>query len=158
MTVLPAENGTRWIDALGLQAHPEGGWFREVYRAPLEVVSPVVAQPRSALTHIYFMLQQGQVSRFHKVAHDEIWNHYQGGPLRLMLFDGRHLDAVTLGQEHFSAVVPGGVWQAAEPLEGYALAGCSVAPGFDFQDFTFLDEDTKKALSPWLNASLARFL
>lgn len=150
--------GRTWIDDLGLHRHPEGGWYREVYRSPSKVVCPEVQGPRAALTHIYFMLQAGQVSRFHRVLHDEVWNFYQGEPLRLYLFDGHHLTETILGQHTFCAVVPGGVWQAAEPLGAYALVGCSVAPGFDFMDFFFLDEDTKKALEQTSNASLQRFL
>lgn len=122
-----------------LQPHPEGGYFREIYSSSLQVESGMVAAQRPAMTHIYFLLGRGEYSRFHRVAHDELWHFYAGSPLRLYLFAVEGVEVVTLGPDTDPvAVVPGGVYQAAESTGAYTLVGCSVAPGFDFADFSFL--------------------
>ncbi|MCA9204681.1 MAG: cupin domain-containing protein [Planctomycetales bacterium] len=122
--------------------HPEGGRFREVFRSATAVTS-ASGQRRAALTHIYFSLAAGEVSRFHRVASDEVWNLYRGNGLRLYLWEGGHRLAtmVELSSELdcFCHVVPAGVWQAAEPLDEAVLVGCSVAPGFEFADFELID-------------------
>jgi predicted cupin superfamily sugar epimerase len=125
-----------------LVEHPEGGRFREVFRSEGTVITQD-GTTRSALTHIYFSLDRGEVSRFHRVASDEIWNLYQGEGIILYTWDGTDESprCVTLsaGENRFCHVVPAGVWQAAEPLAGTVLVGCSVAPGFEFSDFTLID-------------------
>lgn len=118
-----------------LQAHPEGGAFQEVFRSAHLVEARQGS--RAALTHIYFALERGAVSRFHRVTSDEVWNLYRGR-LRLVLSDGVVVEEVQLdpAREEFCHVVPAGWWQAAVPLDGPALVGCSVGPGFAFRDFT----------------------
>jgi predicted cupin superfamily sugar epimerase len=123
--------------------HPEGGRFREVHRSKEEVLRN--GKPlRPACTHIYFHLRADEVSRFHNVQQEEIWNLYQGA-LRLWIFqeDTGSLEAINLSadQQVFTAVVPAGAWQAAEPINGDALVGCTVAPGFDFEDFELITPD-----------------
>jgi len=119
-----------------------------VYESKQSVKSPVVNKVRKALTHIYFLLLKGQVSIFHKVAHDEIWNFYQGDPLKLIKYNGSKVeeDVIGSGCSDYASIVEGGVYQAAESTGVYSLVGCSVAPGFEFEDFLFLrDElDTKE--------------
>ena len=131
-----------------LIAHPEGGRFREVFRSSQRVATPDGAS-RSALTHIYFSLKPGEVSRFHRVASDEVWNLYQGARLNLYLWDGTETppECITLsaGENCFCHVVPAGTWQAAEPMADTVLVGCSVAPGFEFADFTLIDPDSEVA-------------
>ena len=126
--------------ALGLAPHPEGGFFRETFRAPLVVGAP--QGPRAASTAIYFLLPAGTFSAFHRVRSDEVWHHYDGDPLELhtLTEDGEHR-VTRLGRDLARGdepqhVVPAGLWQAAAPI-GYrfALCGCTVAPGFDFADF-----------------------
>lgn len=133
---------------IDLTEHPEGGRFREVYRSPMTVTHPG-GQLRAALTHIYFSLNPGEVSRFHKVTSDEVWNLYQGEGLRLHLWDGTQQPPVSVvlsaDANRFCHVIPAGIWQAAEPLSGPVLVGCSVAPGFDFSDFTLLDDHPETA-------------
>lgn len=128
--------------------HPEGGRFREVYRSVKQVVHHD-GSPKSALTHIYFSLDKGEVSRFHKVASDEVWNLYEGEGLHLYIWDGTNAPPrrITLSSENncFCHVVPAGIWQAAEPLSETVLVGCSVAPGFEFSDFTLIDPDSAEA-------------
>lgn len=135
------------IEHYQLQPHPEGGWYREIYRADQAVVSPVHGENRSALTHIYFLLERGQVSRFHKVRHAEIWNFYAGDPLRLITtVDGKAIVDTLIGDstgDHdYVAVVEPDHYQAAESTGEFSLVGCSVAPGFDFADFSFMADDS----------------
>jgi predicted cupin superfamily sugar epimerase len=136
------------IDRLMLVPHPEGGWYRETWRSGVtlakDALGPGYAGDRSAVTSILFLLPTGMRSRPHRVPSDEIWLHQQGDDLRLILGkdEGR---ALRLGQAEgalLQAVVPPGEWQEAEALAGaagYALVGCVVAPGFDFEDFEMAD-------------------
>ncbi len=128
--------------------HPEGGRFREVFRSA-KVVSTQDGTTRSAVTHIYFSLNPGEVSRFHKVASDEIWNLYRGAGLKLYVWDGTNTPPVCItlspGDERYCHVVPAGAWQAAAPISDTVLVGCSVAPGFEFADFTLIDPGSEEA-------------
>lgn len=142
--------------------HPEGGRFREVFRSA-RIVSTQDGAGRSALTHIYFSLNPGEVSRFHKVASDEVWNLYQGAGLNLYTWDGSNTPpacrTLSSGNNCFCHVVPAGTWQAAAPISGTVLVGCSVAPGFEFADFTLIDpgsDAAKRLLS--LAPEMARYL
>lgn len=134
------------IDRYGLIPHPEGGFYKEVYRSTQTVSSHAVHSERQALTHIYFLLTKGQVSRFHKVCHDEIWNFYEGSPLRLLTLHEGKITEQQLGCDagNYVAIVHGGSYQAAETTGDYSLVGCSVAPGFDFNDFSFLRDDSQQ--------------
>jgi len=121
------------IDQLGLQPHPEGGHYRQTFRAP--------DSPRGASTAIYFLLKAGERSRWHKVDADEVWHHYAGAPLELSLSeDGKSVRRLRLGidfglGELPQAVVPRGVWQAARSLGNWTLIGATVAPAFEFERF-----------------------
>ncbi|MGV6810104.1 MAG: cupin domain-containing protein [bacterium] len=143
------------IEQYQLQAHPEGGYFREVYRATQTVQSTRVNATRQAATHIYFLLTAGQFSRFHRVQHDELWHFYAGAPLRLLTYhqQDQAIHERYLGQQpdpkahettdrqppcDYMVLVPAGDFQAAESTGAYSLVGCTVAPGFDFADFAFL--------------------
>ena len=145
-----------------LQAHPEGGAFQEVFRSPLRITRSDGAS-RSALTHIYFQLKPGECSRFHRVQADEVWNLYQGA-LRLWIWEGSasSLRAIELSAQsgQFCEVVPAGAWQAAEPLFNQAcLVGCSVGPGFEFEDFEIISQQSSDAATLLAqNAGLKRFL
>lgn len=136
-----------WADGLGLQRHPEGGWFVETYRHPESVATP--AGERSLGTAIYFLLLPGESSAWHRVASDELWFHHRGGALALWTapdLDGapaqesqvRHLLGPDLADgQRPQLLVPGGEWQAARPAGDEAvLVSCVVVPGFDFADFT----------------------
>lgn len=136
------------IQQLGLAAHPEGGWYREVFRSSDTVVPSDARGPRSALTSIYFLLEAGQRSRWHVVTSGEVWVHLQGAPLDLWTWDAPHGKPVRTQLGPLAAgltpqhVVPAGQWQAAEPASNtsvsHALVACVVAPGFDFADFSFM--------------------
>jgi hypothetical protein len=133
---------------IDLIEHPEGGRFREVFRSG-QIVSTPDGTTRSALTHIYFSLKPGEVSLFHRVASDEIWNLYQGPGINLYTWDGtnRSPQCITLsaGNNCFCYCIPAGTWQAAEPISDTVLVGCSVAPGFEFSDFTLIDPNSEEA-------------
>lgn len=142
-----------------LLPHPEGGSFREVYRSPARVSAD--AGERAALTHIYFALEPGEVSRFHRVASDEVWHLYEGEGVRLHLWDGTDAapESVELSRagRTFCHVVPAGAWQAAEPLGEGVLVGCTVAPGFEFEDFELIAEGTDAAERLRAHVEFARF-
>jgi hypothetical protein len=136
-----------WIEELQLQPHVEGGYFRETYRAEegirKEHLPPRYGSNRPFSTAIYFLLKSGEVSKFHRLRSDEIWHHYDGSPLTLHVIDLEGLlQRLSLGPsadrgERFQAVVRAGWWLGAEVADpdSYCLAGCTVAPGFDFKDF-----------------------
>lgn len=125
------------IRRLGLQAHPEGGYYRETFRSPLELRLPD-GRVRAASTAIHYLLPRGARSAWHRVASDELWHHYDGGPLLLYVL-GRGRLRVDRAQPQ--AVVPAGAWQAAEPKDEAVLCGCTVSPGFDFADFSLGDAE-----------------
>jgi len=109
-----------------LAPHPEGGWYRETWRA--------VAAPgeRAGGTAILFLLEEGQRSHWHMVDADELWLWHAGAPLHLRIDD----TVVTLGPDDPQALVPAGAWQAAEAKAGWTLVSCVVVPGFEFSGFT----------------------
>lgn len=139
MTAPPPQIQTL-IDRLQLQPHPEGGWYRELYRSPILLDTP--RGSRSALTTIYYLLAAGQIGRWHVVESDEIWHFYSGDPLDLFTYnpESRQLRCNQLSSSIGNpvAIVPPGIWQAAKPTGDYALVGCTVGPGFDFDDFAFI--------------------
>lgn len=152
------------IELLGLQPHPEGGHYRELFRSPRTVSTDDARGRRSALTTIDFLLLRGQFSAWHRVASDEVWHLLEGGPLRLWLMppDGGRCEHVDLapvsargGPRH---TVPAGWWQAAEPLADFAYVGATVGPGFDFADFGFLRGASHAAARDRLDPSLTRLL
>jgi predicted cupin superfamily sugar epimerase len=132
------------IRLLDLAPHPEGGYYREVFRSPRRVRAGDSAIERTALTTIHFLLVAGQHSRWHRITSDEVWHYHEGDRLELIwLNPERTADQRRVlrpaGEECEPVhVVPGGCWQAARPLGEYTLVGCSVAPGFEFSDFGLL--------------------
>ena len=136
------------MQPIDLIEHPEGGRFCEVFRSR-RIVTSQDGDKRSAITHIYFELKPGEVSRFHWVASDEIWNLYQGSGLYLYTWDGSNTapTRTILSSENnsFCHVVPAGTWQAAEPILDRVLVGCSVAPGFEFADFKLIEPGSRAA-------------
>ncbi|MBA3658032.1 MAG: cupin domain-containing protein [Gemmatimonadales bacterium] len=137
---------------LGLVAHPEGGRYRECFRSALRVRGDD-GRERSASTAIYYLLAPGQRSAWHRVRADEVWHHYAGGSLRLYRLG---MGPAKLGWDCPQAVVPADVWQAAEPETSAVLVGCTVAPGFEFEDFELADPATLSAAFPAEAALIAR--
>jgi predicted cupin superfamily sugar epimerase len=138
---------TTLIRELELTPHPEGGHYREIFRSDRRVGADGGRGERSGLTVIHFLLASGEHSDWHRVSSDEAWHLVEGGPLELLVIDAacEHLTRYVLASagEHSSpvAVVPAGCWQAARPLGAFALAGCTVGPGFEFDDFDMLPDD-----------------
>lgn len=131
------------IRTLGMQRHPEGGWYVETFRDS-------AGGPRGHSTAIYYLLQAGERSHWHRVGDAaEAWHFHAGDPLRLMISqDGERVETVILGTallrgERPQAIVPANAWQAAEPMGDYTLVGCTVAPGFDFAAFEMALPDWK---------------
>jgi len=118
------------IALLDLKPHPEGGHYRQTYR------DQTGGGARGHSTAIHFLLQAGEVSRWHRIDATEVWHFYRGAPLELKI--GR--DTVILGPDVEQgqtpqAVVPPGAWQSARSQGAYSWVGCTVAPGFDFATF-----------------------
>jgi len=132
------------IGTLGLSPHPEGGYYRRIFGSTSTVSPRDGRGERAAVSTIYYLLVAGDVSRWHRVASDEVWHHYEGAPLEMFTADPAldRVDANTLGTLADSTrpvvVVPAGMWQAARTTGEYTLVGCTVAPGFDFEDFELL--------------------
>jgi predicted cupin superfamily sugar epimerase len=130
------------IERLGLEPHPEGGHYRETWRADAS------EGERAAGTAIYFLLRQGEVSHWHRVDSAEIWHHYAGAPLELTIAasDGGPAETHVLGPDLAAGarpqvIVPPGAWQSARPLGTWLLVGCTVSPGFDFATFELAPPD-----------------
>ncbi|MEY4761280.1 MAG: hypothetical protein RLZZ200_1136 [Pseudomonadota bacterium] len=132
---------------LRLAPHPEGGHYREIYRSPDRVQHSDGRPPRSAITTIFFLLQEAEHSRWHRVASDEVWHYYEGEGLELLVAPPTmdRVARLVLGPVGSAQrpvyTVPAHWWQAARPLGSHALVGCTVGPGFDFADFSFLRDD-----------------
>ncbi len=141
------KDATFWIKHLGLRPHPEGGYFGEVYRSGEQVAREALPERYSKAhafaTSIYFLLPGDQISALHRLKSDEIWHFYSGSSVRIsMIFADGTLRQETLGPhpekgETFQVVIPRGCWFGAKVTDekGYALVGCTVAPGFEFDDF-----------------------
>ncbi|MCU0420269.1 MAG: cupin domain-containing protein [Cyclobacteriaceae bacterium] len=135
-----------WIRELNLMPHPEGGFYRETYRAR-EVIAPRALPTRYAAarpfgTAIYFLLRSGDRSVFHRLKSDELWHFYEGTTILLYLLTEDGLQTKRVGRavhlhESLQVVIPAGTWFAAEveAANSFGLVGCTVSPGFDFADF-----------------------
>jgi uncharacterized protein len=143
---LQGKTAEYWIKKLGLAAHPEGGYYRETYRSSLSIGEAALPTefggPRIASTAIYFLLSGTDFSALHRLRSDEIWHFYAGGPLIVHVVDRGKRSDLRLGNDPdhgqaLQAVVKAGCWFGSrlEQPNSYALVGCTVAPGFDFDDF-----------------------
>lgn len=139
------------IRTLELGPHPEGGYYREIWRARLGVEPADGRGRRAALTAIYFLLPAGAVSRWHRVRSDEIWQHCEGAPLELLQVPPDHLrlHRARLGpltpEQAPIHCVAAGWWQAAQSHGPYSLVSCTVGPGFEFGDFDLLADHAELA-------------
>jgi predicted cupin superfamily sugar epimerase len=149
-----------WITKLQLEPHPEGGYFRQTYKAELQL--PEAALPagftgsRAASTAIYFLLEQEHFSAFHRLRSDEMWHFYAGEPLVVHVIDPEgNYSASLLGRDPeagqvLQAVVRAGCWFASHVADrkSFAVVGCTVAPGFDFEDFEMAKREELVASYP----------
>lgn len=127
------------IELLGLEPHPEGGHYRETFRDAREI------DGRSAGTAIYFLLAEGEISRWHRVDATEIWHWHAGAPLELIIAGEGRRTAHILSEnlragDKPQGVVPAGAWQSARSLGDWTLVGCTVSPGFAFSGFELAPE------------------
>lgn len=150
------------IRRLDLQPHPEGGYYRETYRASTRTQTVEreghlvrLENPRSVSTAIYFLLPAGEKSTWHRIDADEMWHFYAGGPMLIAeLHEQGRVRETILGSDLAAGqkpqhVVPAGCWFASRPLaeDGYSFVGCTVAPGFEFDHFELAN--TQALLDDW---------
>ena len=127
------------VDSYRLEPHPEGGFFRETYRAEQKIVKEGTTY--SAATAIYFLLVEGAPSRFHRIGADEMWHFYMGSALLINeltpagVYRQHRLGSQWAERERFQLFIPAGSWFAAETLGAFSFVGCTVAPGFVFSEF-----------------------
>jgi len=148
------KNASYWIEKLELQPHPEGGYFRQTYRAETMIARAALpagfAGDRAASTAIYFLLEGDNFSAFHRLQSDEVWHFYAGSPLLVHVIDPADSHSyLRLGNDPdagqvFQAVVRAGCWFAShvEDWKSWALVGCTVAPGLDFADFEMANRES----------------
>ncbi|HWY04431.1 MAG TPA: cupin domain-containing protein [Candidatus Acidoferrum sp.] len=161
-------NAKYWIQKLQLEPHPEGGYFRQSYRS--EVVIAREALPagfsgaRAVSTAIYFLLEEKNFSAFHRLRSDELWHFYAGEPLMVHGIEpeGKYF-RILLGREPeagqiLQAVVRAGSWFASHVADwnSFSLVGCTVAPGFDFEDFEMGEREELGARYPQHRELIAR--
>lgn len=128
------------IFTLGMQRHPEGGWYARTFEDAART------DGRSHSTAIYYLLEAGDASHWHRVDAVEVWHYYAGAPLKLRVSDGTSIDEHMLGADldagqRPQVVVPQQAWQAAVSTGEWTLVGCTVAPGFQFSGFELADPD-----------------
>ena len=161
------EKAKYYIQKLQLKKHPEGGYFREVYRSG-EMISidvPKKNLKRNVSTSIYFLLEGSQISKFHRLKSDELWHFCEGDPLDLHCIDPGAWEAqiLRLGPRAEGVslvhVIRAGCWQAACSTGGYTLVGCTVAPGFEYRDYRIFEDGSAEAAELRRRfPGLARFL
>jgi predicted cupin superfamily sugar epimerase len=135
-----------WIEQLQLEKHPEGGYFKETYRSEENVMNRNGVE-RSASTGIYFLITSEFYSAFHKIESDEMWHYHDGAALSVYIINlSGELEVLKIGNdiengEQLQGVVPAGCWFASkvDVSNSFSLVGCTVAPGFDFDDFVLAD-------------------
>lgn len=147
------KDASYWIQALGMEKHPEGGYFCGLYRCPEMISDRETALGftgnRSVASSIYFLLPTGEVSRFHRLKFDELWYFHAGNPVVIYVIDTAgvlrelRLGACCEKGERPQAVIPrGSIFGAVtEGNEGCSLVGCMVCPGFEYDDFELLRQE-----------------
>ena len=134
------------VEDLGLLPHPEGGFYREMYRSPT-VVSAEGTGQKSAYTSIYYLLSGGDFSSWHRIKSDETWYFHSGCDVCIYFFDqNKELQTIQLGLDSkcLQATIPANTWFAAKPISqnSFCLVSCAVAPGFEFADFEIGQRDS----------------
>ena len=155
---------TKILNHFPLSLHPEGGAYLETYRSTLSSSLTGFKGERSASTGIFFLLKENEFSSFHRIKSDEMWHFYLGDPLEIIeINQNGEVIRTILGQDFnanqkFQYVVPAGSWFAAAPLQEsrFSFVGCTVAPGFDFNDFELAEKEKLSQLFPEHSALIAR--
>lgn len=153
-----------YIEKLNLLPHPEGGYYKETYRSEL-VVSTHGYEKRNVSTAIYFLLEDNDRSKFHRIKSDELWFFHQGKPLEIVAIIDGALVKYLLGNnlendEKPQIIIPANTWFAAKIKSetGFALVSCTVAPGFDFSDFELAERQKLLNAFPLLLKEIDEFL
>ena len=157
------QNADYWISHLNMIPHPEGGFYKEVFRSRIEILKKDSSKEKQALTSIYYLLQGADYSGFHRLASDEIWYYHQGEPLFIYELTATGLlithELSDQGAGDLSVVIEAGSWFAAgiPSEEGFSLVSCAVAPAFDFSEFEMANKDELKQLFPQHAPIVERF-
>jgi len=148
------------IQRYNLQLHPEGGWYCQTYKSDEQITAESLPQrfegSRAFSTAIYFLLEQGNFSAFHRIKSDECWHFYAGDPLDIyIIHQSGELEHISLGNDFeggqtFQYVVPANCWFASRPASGssYCFVGCTVSPGFEFDDLELADANSLSNVYP----------
>jgi uncharacterized protein len=148
------------INQYNLQPHPEGGWYKQTYKSneqiPAEALSGRFGGNRAFSTAIYFLLEKGNFSAFHRIKSDECWHFYAGDPLLIYIIEqNSELKIISLGDDFekgrsFQYMVPANCWFASRPApkSEYCFVGCTVSPGFEFEDFELANATELSAIYP----------
>ena len=148
------------IQRYGLDPHPEGGWYKQTYKSNEQIAARALPQrfneSRVFSTAIYFLLEKGNFSAFHRIKSDECWHFYAGDPLLIYIIEpSGELKVISLGSNHekgqsFQYVVPANCWFAScpAPESEYCFVGCTVSPGFEFDDFELANRNELSAMYP----------
>lgn len=148
------------IQKYNLEPHPEGGWYKQTYKSKEQIVADALPERFGAnrvfSTAIYFLLEQGNFSAFHRIKSDECWHFYAGDPLLIYIIEQNgELKIIPLGndieKDHaFQYVVPANCWFASRPATGseYCFMGCTVSPGFEFDDFELANGNELSTMYP----------
>jgi predicted cupin superfamily sugar epimerase len=151
------------VQILGLQAHPEGGFYKETYRSSCSMKTEQNSI-RNVCTAIYFLLENDNISLFHRIQSDELWFFHQGEPLEIVFIKEGILNSIILGNsfengEVPQATIPANTWFASsvKQRKGYSLVSCTVAPGFDFADFELASRENLSKEFPHLKEVIQKF-
>lgn len=151
------------ITQLQLTAHPEGGYYAETYRSAESTLNKKGDQ-RNTCTAIYFLLKDDDISNLHRIQSDELWFFHQGDPLEIVFIQDGKASSIVLGNnlqngEVPQAMIPANVWFGSKlkNSNGYALVSCTVAPGFDFQDFELAERNQLLKEYPHLHVLITAF-
>ena len=148
------------IQKYNLEPHPEGGWYKQTYKSNEEIDADALPERfganRSFSTAIYFLLEKGEFSAFHRIKSDECWHFYAGDTLLIYIIEQNgELKVILLGNDlekgqSFQYVVPANCWFASRPAPGseYCFVGCTVSPGFEFEDFELADGTALSVMYP----------
>ena len=148
------------IQRYGLESHPEGGWYKQSYKSNEQIAARALPErfgtSRVFSTAIYFLLEKGNFSAFHRIKSDECWHFYAGDPLLIYIIEQTgELKVISLGSDHesgqsFQYVVPANCWFASRPApeSEYCFVGCTVSPGFEFDDFELADTTALSTIYP----------
>jgi predicted cupin superfamily sugar epimerase len=156
-------NGKEIVQRLGLLDHPEGGFYKETYRS-LCSMKTEQDTTRNVCTAIYFLLENDNISLFHRIQSDELWFFHQGEPLEIVFIKEGVLNTIILGNsfekgEVPQAMIPAKTWFASgvKNRRGYSLVSCTVAPGFDFADFELASRENLLLEFPHLKEIIQKF-